>query len=491
MNATQAKNAMRPKNAMKGTLAAGAALLPLLAGCTVAGNAADGGGSGQIVVGYQSKTINTVTAGTLLRSLGYFEKRLKALGKQDGTKYSVAWRDYDTGAPITAQMLAGKIDIGSMGDYPLLINGSRAQAQGGDAKTSWVSVTGYNMRGSLNGVVVAPGSKARTLRDLKGKTVSTSVGSAGHGTFVQAARKYGLDPGKDVKVENQQPTVGASALQAGSAAAFAQFVAWPGLLVDKGQARLLYDGGQLDVPTFHGVVVRDQFAKKNGKVLDAFLRAQIDATDYLHAHPLAAAESVASTTGLPAETVYLYNGAGGVATFDPTIKQGLKDAFVHDVPFLKSIGVIQTPLEVGPFINDTYIRKAYGASYDHDAASTANPAAITGTDEVCRTQVDDPKTAGEVWVQGEERTRPVAGPVCLLKNVRALQSQGKRLRAAYIPDATTGTRWFADKDVWVEDPSAKAGERFKPFATDEGARKYIAAHSGAEVVTYDEAVKSA
>src|SRR5690606_29447904 len=203
------------KRRMRKTLAA-ALSVPLLAGCTVAGSA-DAGGDTQIVVGYQSKTINTVTAGTLLRSLGYFEKRLK----QVDPDYSVVWRDYDTGAPITAQMLAGKIDIGSMGDYPLLINGSRSQAQGGDARTSWIAVTGYNLRGALNSVVVAPDSEARTLRDLKGETVSASVGSAGHGTFVQAARRYGLDPGKDVKVENQQPTVGASALQSGSAAAFA------------------------------------------------------------------------------------------------------------------------------------------------------------------------------------------------------------------------------------------------------------------------------
>ncbi|TDD69016.1 ABC transporter substrate-binding protein [Actinomadura darangshiensis] len=470
---------------MNRTLTA-ALLLPLLAGCTVAGNAS-AGGSDRIVVGYQSKTINTVTAGTLLRSLGSFEKRLKQV---DG-KYSVGWRDYDTGAPITAQMLAGKIDIGSMGDYPLLINGSRSQAQGGDAETAWVSVTGYNLRGSLNSVVVAPDSKARTLRDLKGETVSTSVGSAGHGTFVQAARRYGLDPAEDVKVENQQPTVGASALQAGSAAAFAQFVAWPGLLVNKGQAKLLYDGGSLGVPTFHGVVVRKRFAKENDEILQAFLKAQIDATNYLHAHPLEAAESVASTTGLPVETVYLYNGAGGVATFDPTVKKGLRDAFVQDVPFLKSIGVIQTPLKVDPFVDDSFIRKAVGPSYDRQAASTANPAAITGTDEVCKKKVDDPGTAGEVWVQGESRTRPVADPVCLLKNVRAVQGEGKRIRAVYIPDTSAGTRWFADKEIWVEDPSAKPAQRFKPFATPEGADKYVSAHSGSKVVSYDEAVRRA
>src|SRR2546423_5259076 len=214
--------------------AAAALLVPtaLLAGC--GGKASADDKTVQVTIGYQSKTINTVNAGTLLRSLGSFEKRLTDVGSRDGRKYTVVWKDYDTGAPITAQMLAGKIDIGSMGDYPVLINGARSQAAG--VPTELVSVTGYNLRGALNGVVVAKSSKARTLADLKGKAVSATVGSAGHGTLVQALPKYGLKA-SDVKVENQQPSVGASALQAGDGAALGPFVARPRGLVQRGQAR--------------------------------------------------------------------------------------------------------------------------------------------------------------------------------------------------------------------------------------------------------------
>ena len=153
-----------------------------LSGCTVAGHAATGNaGTVNVVIGYQSKTIDTVTAGTLLRSLGYFRQQLAALSRQTGRHYAVSWQDYSTGAPITAQMLAGKIDIGSMGDYPLLINGSRSQALGAPNLTEMISVTAYNPRSALNGIVVAPDSPATSLRDLAGKTVSTSTGSAGDG----------------------------------------------------------------------------------------------------------------------------------------------------------------------------------------------------------------------------------------------------------------------------------------------------------------------
>ncbi|WP_169950925.1 ABC transporter substrate-binding protein [Microbispora sp. H11081] len=451
------------------------------AGCSVSAGADDGRKT--VVIGYQSKTINTVTAGTLLRDLGYLEKRL-------GDGYRVEWQDYDTGAPITAKMVAGKIDIGSMGDYPLIINASRTQGAP-TARTELVSVTGYNLRGGLNSVVVAPSSDVRTLADLKGEKVSASTGSAGHGTLVQALERAGLDPATDVEVVNQQPPVGASALQSGSVQGYAQFVAWPGLLVFQDQARLVYDGSALDVPTFHGVVVRQAYAQEHPDVIEAFLRAQIDVTKYLHEHPVEAAEAVAKATGLPAEVVYLYNGRDGIASFDVTLKPRLLAALDHDQKYLKSIGTEFAEVDVARFANDSYLRKAYGASYDAGAASTANAARITGTDEACGIAVDDPAKAGEVWLAGEKTLRPAATPTCLLRQIAAATSGGTTVRAAYVPDTATGTHWFADRSVWVRDPSAAENERLKPFTTEDGARAYVKEHKKAEIVGYDEALKAA
>ena len=49
------------------------------------------------------------------------------------------------------------------------------------------------------------------------------------------------------------------------------------------------------------------------------------------------------------------------------------------------------------------------------------------------------------------------------------------MRAAYVPDAVTGTRWFADRMVWVQD-----GQELLPFATRESADEYLDEHAGAE-----------
>lgn len=436
-------------------VAAALLLLPLTA-CGGSAEAGDGKNV-TITVGYQSKTINTVTAGTLLRSLGYFERDLNALN--DGHTYKVDWQDYATGAPITAQMTAGKIDIGSMGDFPLLINAARGKQLG--RPTLLVAVTGYNLRGGLNTIVTSPDSKLASLADLKGKKVSTSVGSAADGTLVRALQRAGIDPDKGIEKLNQQPAVGASALSAGSADALSQFVAWPGLLAFQGKAKALYDGAELNLPTFHGVTAREDFAKQRPAVLEAFLKAQSEATDYLDAHPVAAAESVAKATGLPPEVVYLYNGAHGISTFDPAIKPQLVSALKQDVSVLKS-AKLTGDIDVDAFVDDQYVKKALGADYAQQLAA-APPAAT-----------------GEVWPKGAEKTLSSKTPDQLLSYV-ARHKDG--IRAAYVPDATTGTLWFADKAIWVTD-----GKQLLPFLAPETARAYVAAHGGARVVTYADAL---
>ncbi|WP_083795768.1 ABC transporter substrate-binding protein [Catenulispora acidiphila] len=479
---------------MRRTTAVGRTALALTVLAAAASSAACSTGSSgntvNVVVGYQSKTIDTINAGTLLRSLGYFQQQLDALGKSTGKKYTISWQDYATGAPITTQMVAGKIDIGSMGDYPLLINGSTAQRQA-STDTEMIAATGFNLRGALNQVVVPENSPATSLRDLAGKAVSTSVGSAADGTLVRALQNDGLNPASAVHVVNQQPSVGASALQAGSVAALSQFAAWPAQLVYAGQAKVLYDGGALNVPTLHGVVVRTSYAKSQPGVVDAFLKAEIQTTRYLQQNPVKASLSVAATTGLAPEVVYLYIGEDGLVTFDPTLKPQETAAMSGDVPFLKSIGVLNS-INLGSFINGSYLEKAYGTGYSTATAATANPSTASGTDTGCGlTVAAGSPTASQVWLTGEQSTHPAATPTCALRFVRQAQAQGKKIDTTYVPDAAYGTLWFADKDIWVSDPANPATSHLQPFTTQDEANAYLAAHHGSAIVSYAAALAQA
>lgn len=433
-------------------------------------------------VGYQSKTINTVNAGTLLRDSGDFENALKELGATTGTKYRVVWQDFASGAPLTAQMIATHVDIGSMGDYPLLTNGSKTRKYS-DAATELIATTGYNVRGSLNQVVVRSDSTARTLADLTGKKVSTSLGSAGDGMFSTALKSSGIK--KDsVHIVNQDPSIGASAIDGGQVDALAQFVPWPQLVIYRKQGRLLYDGGDNNVPTFHGVVVRRQFADGHPEVMAAFLRAMKATTDDIVAHPLKAALRVSALTGIEPEVIYLYNGPAGLVSFDMTLKEQFLAAFKTIKDYLVGRGSVTSDFDVPGFVNDSYVRQLFGNEYAQRRASVANPMTLTGFDDVCGLPVNDPALASELWASGATTTDVAATPSCLLRRLSATPS----VRAAYVPDTLTRLRIFADHAVWLQDPAAPPTQRYKPFATSAGADTYRASHPQALTVGYVAAV---
>jgi NitT/TauT family transport system substrate-binding protein len=460
------------------TLLVAAAAALVASGCSSTGSS--DANTITVDVGYQSKTINTVTAGTLMRELGLFENKLAEIGKQNGKTYKVSWHDFPSGPPLTAEMIAGKVQIGSMGDYPLSVNGAKT-AKMADVKTRWVSVTGYNLRGSLNQVVVPNSSSAKTVADLRGQVVSTSLGSSAHGNFVSALNAAGMKL-QDVSLLGQDPPVGVTALESGQVAALAQFVPFPQRVVFEGKGRLLFDGNT-GVPTFHGVVANEVYYHAHPEVLQAFLEAQKEATDYVYQHPLDAAMKVAKDTGLPPEVVYLYNGPNGAVTFDLTIKKQLIGAMKTGLPFLKDLGALGD-FDVDAFIDTDPLRKLYGADYERLTASTANPAALRGRDNICAADVGDPATASEAWPEGSDTTEVAATPTCLLRLVAA----GGKFRALYVPDTESGTRIFGSTATWVRDPAAAPNLRLLPFGTLGDADVYMASHPGTQVIDYKTAL---
>ena len=446
----------------------------------------------------------------MLRAQGFLEHRLSDVTDRTGTEYNVTWQDYDTGAPITAQMVAEKIDIGSMGDYPMLINGSKTQANE-RARTEIVSVTGYNPKGALNMVVVSPDSPAQTLTDLKGQKVSASVGSAGHGMLVQALTKAGVDLNTGVEVLNQQPQVGASALESGQVQALSQFVAWPGLLVFQDKARLLYDGAELDYPTLHGVVVRRAYAADHPEVLDAFLHAQLDVTEFLNDKPLEAARIVAEGSGLPQEVVYLYNGPAA----PHELMRAVEVSFIRDCAEMAArSSLTRTESRWGLYHDraDLTQRDDEGWRYhlnlrkDSDGSMTfvKRPVApyfvavldlahLPSDDPV--TQVEQPPiTTGRPPVNGASRLRPAASaqpPSPRIAAVLALELPSVPELAEFLADADAGVRRTAVATLVENLPDgyeipligalADADANVRRAAAD-GAREAVEVLSGPDLV---------
>lgn len=159
-------------------------------------------------IGTQDTTTNTVTAGVVIRQLHLLEKYLPKDGKYANIKFELEWQNFTSGPPVTNAMMANKLQIGMMGDYPLIVNGFTFESNP-ESKSRLIGVAAYSLSGSGNGIVVHKDSPYYDLADLKGKLVSVPFGSAAHGMVLKAMQDRGYAP-DFFQLVSQSPEVGST-----------------------------------------------------------------------------------------------------------------------------------------------------------------------------------------------------------------------------------------------------------------------------------------
>ncbi|MFD1705089.1 ABC transporter substrate-binding protein [Methylopila henanensis] len=436
-------------------------------------------------IGTQDTTTNTVTTGVVIRKLGLLEKHLPKGGKYEGVEIKLDWQNFTSGPPVTNGMMANKLQFGGMGDYPLVVNGYTFQ-NNPESKSQLIAVAAYNIYGSGNGVVVHNDSPYFALEDLKGKVVSVPFGSAAHGMVLKAMQDAKL-PKDFFQLVSQSPEVGTTNLKEKKIDAHADFVPFAELLPFRGFARKVFDGVQTNLPTWHGVVVRTDFAEKHPEIVNAYLQAVLDANAWVKEDPKRAAEKISEWTGTDKEVVYIFLGPGGIMTLDPTLKAPLIDAAKEDVKVLQSLDRIKSEFDVDPWVNDGYIRAAYkarGLDYDAEVKSTANYE-VKGEDAFCKTAIAEPRKAGEIWVKDGD-ILPFSSASCTLGALQDYKAKGTAINVAYVFDTARGIKLFADKAFYVVGDK----KELAPFMLKQDADAF-AASSGGKVVTFDDALAAA
>jgi len=435
--------------------------------------------------GTQDTTTNTVTTGVVIRQLHLLEKFLPKDGKYADVKFATEWQNFTSGPPVTNAMMADKAQIGAMGDYPLIINGFTFSSNP-DTKSKLIAVAAYNLEGSGNGIVVNKDSDYFQFSDLKGKVVSVPFGSAAHGMVLKALQDRGL-PQDYFRLVSQSPEVGSTNLQEKKIDAHADFVPFPELLPYRGFARKIFDGVETHLPTWHGVVVREDFAKKYPEAVVAYLKAVITANDWVRSNPAEAAKKIEEWTGINKEVVYIFLGPSGNMTTDPTIKPVLLKAAAEDVKVLQNLGRMKE-FDVNTWADDSYLRQAYkelGKDYDKDLASTANYE-ISGKDTFCNKDITAPRKSGEIWIDGET-VHPYSSTACTLGAFKDLKAKGKKVDVAYVFDTPRGIKLFADKAYYAA--TEKNGEfEIVPFLLKTDAEAFAQKADG-KVVDFDDALK--
>ncbi|MDB5814133.1 MAG: transporter substrate-binding protein [Rhodocyclales bacterium] len=434
-------------------------------------------------IGTQSTTTNTVTGGIVIEKLGLLDKYMPKTGKYANIKFTIDWQNFTSGPPVTNGMIANKLQIGMMGDYPLLVNGATFQA-GTETKSRLIAVIAYNLYGAGNGIVVNKDSPYYQLSDLKGKKISVPFGSAAHGMVLKAMEDHGWK--EDFwDLSSQTPEVGTTNLQEKKIDAHADFVPFAELLPFRGFARKIYDGVETKLPTFHGIVVRDDFAKQYPEFVVAYLRALMDANDWVRKNPKEAAEKIAEWTHIDKEVVYMFLGPAGIHTLDPTIKAKWIETIKYDTGVLQRMGRVKT-FDVDAWADETYIREAFkerGDDYDKQKASFASTE-VTGKDPFCKKPIGKSIEAGEIWLKTGELTA-YSSAVCTFGAIKALQAQGKQIGVAFLFDQNLNIKLFANHAFFAFSDKDPKNLSIDPFLLKKDAEAY-AAKSGGKVLDYEQ-----
>ena len=207
-------------------------------------------------------------------------------------------------------------------------------------------------------------------------------------------------------------------------------------------------------------------------MVTAFLKAVIEAGQWIEANPMEAVEKMEKWTGVEKEVLYIYFSPGGHLTLDPTIKDDWIEALKFDHGVLEREKAIP-PLDFAAWITEDYVKAAYadmGLDYAADKAEIVDPKAANNG------------LPNEVWhARDGISTYPTMKE--FLQAVSAFNATGAKLNATYVYDKATGLKLFGKTAFFVK----TAGGTYETFLRKPDADAF-AAETGGSVIDLDTAL---
>lgn len=256
-----------------------------------------------LTIGIQNCTIPTVTAGLIIKQLRLLEHFLPKDGRYNSTKYDICWRDFSSGAPIVEGLHSGHLNIGILGDYPLLLSAVNREQQPFD--TRLVSFISHNPNGGGNALIVPYKSDFSDIRDFKNKVIAVPFGSSAHGMVIRSLYSAELLPCVKLTALNQ--TSANQVFTDSCADGYAHFAPFHNIACQQGKYRYLPSDHQSALPTFHGVVVSAILADHYPEVVIAYLKA-LKAAQYWLSHSPESISLISNWTQIDPEIVAQFIG---------------------------------------------------------------------------------------------------------------------------------------------------------------------------------------
>jgi len=275
---------------------------------------------------------------------------------------TVKFEPHLTGPPMINAMLANKMQIGTMGDMPSLV----LTTKGAIADLRLVSVPMYSK--SMNCTKVLVSKSAPEFKDYKaamtwmtGKPFAYHKGTCANRGVEALISKGAFKPSEILVMPIE---VIASNFEAGKLSAAAMWEPHARRMVEKGYAKYAATAGPWNEYDANFTSMRQDFIDKNPEAAVGWMKAEIEAIQFLISNPRESAQIInKELTGYDEQTVWsaLYEAlpasTGGdpvnyVAKlgFDDDVRALMNDGykFLHDLKVIESATMPKTAINDGP-----------------------------------------------------------------------------------------------------------------------------------------------
>lgn len=281
-------------------------------------------------------------SGVVIRHRELWKKYLPAGSKVD-------WDVHVVGAPVANNLMAGKLQIGYLGDAPGMIATTKRNV----ADLRIVEFNMFTNTGQICACMLvrtdAPQFKNmdEAIKWLDGKKIGVSgKGSCGDRFVSGLVRKYNIK----AEIQYLDPTIVKTSLQSKKIDAAQSFQPHVAQIMNGGFARLVFVGSKWDWQEGNVILMRKDFIDSNPEAAKGWIKADIEALQFMLKNPYETVKMVSqdlpgfSTKDLwmslygkyPDNIESLENNAIAQVGFDKHVMGYIEEAF----KFLHSIGAI-------------------------------------------------------------------------------------------------------------------------------------------------------
>jgi len=244
-----------------------------------------------VTVGYQSTTAH-MWSPILMRELRLFERELSDL--RPDCPVRVEWQDAASGLSLVEQMIAGRVHIASLGDYPIVMVQWLSQVLP-DFDAVLLAFDGKSEAGRGISIAVSDKSRIRGMDDLGSATITTVPHSSAD---YRLNRLLGPSAAGAARIEHRTMKESWDGILGRSVQASAMWEPYPSLIRYFGAGSILFESGIGD-DYLTGVVASGQWASRHEEIVVAYLKAHLRAHRFMREEPTAAARMIATATGFP------------------------------------------------------------------------------------------------------------------------------------------------------------------------------------------------